>query len=39
MNNQYKTKIASFDMSTHYGATTDNAADEDQVVQVKVSNN
>jgi hypothetical protein len=35
MNLQYKTKIASLDINTHYGATTDNAADDDQIVQIR----
>lgn len=36
MNNHMKINVASLDMNSHFAATMDNAADDDEVVQVSV---
>lgn len=36
MNNHMKINVASLDMNSHFATTMDNAADDDEVVQVSV---
>jgi hypothetical protein len=35
MNNNYKTKVASIDINTHFATTINNSIDEDKVIQIR----